>query len=414
MLSERPRRRGSYAILWASSMMSIMGFGALAVDLTLVEFARGQTQDIADAAAQAAAITLRETADAGDAADVAARLVANNDVVGSTPAIDAVTVGLWDGTDFAADNDSPNAVEVTLAQTEPLLLAPLFGFTEFHISAGAVAAWQEVHAILVVDGTLSWSNSDFEGAKNACVAFYDMFVAAAQPDDRLGLTYFNGPMGFEYTPLQRVEDAEAGTVRADWTALKRASTGRRYHDGTGTYGNHFHDPDGGTNPAMPRSYRDELSTNHHVGVAMAYQMFDEAPDAPNLYQAIVINTDGYPNSSSDGDDRHDDEEEFAEGYRSNWRYYQSGVGIVDAPAGEDPVHGDSIGRDTVISRTEDIVDDMFVDDDIHTWIVSFVADDPWMEDIPRGNGYYQRVNDSDDMVPIYEDIARSFPMVLVR
>ena len=63
MPSRLHARRGSYAILVALLLIVLLGFAALAIDLSYLRLARMQAQNAADAGAHAALMELRKTRD---------------------------------------------------------------------------------------------------------------------------------------------------------------------------------------------------------------------------------------------------------------------------------------------------------------------------------------------------------------
>ena len=63
VLSTRHHRRGSYAIMVALLMIVLLGFAALAIDLSYLRLARLQAQNAADAGAHAALTEFRVTRD---------------------------------------------------------------------------------------------------------------------------------------------------------------------------------------------------------------------------------------------------------------------------------------------------------------------------------------------------------------
>ena len=114
-------RRGNYTMLLAVALLVVLGFGALALDVSYMLMARGQAQDVADAASQAAIVVLRQTGDRDAALDAAERIVSWNQVAGRPPDLLDVDFGTWDDNaevpSFASGALRPNAVRVTVWET---------------------------------------------------------------------------------------------------------------------------------------------------------------------------------------------------------------------------------------------------------------------------------------------------------
>ena len=135
VLNTRHHRRGSYAIMVALLMIVLLGFAALAIDLSYLRLARLQAQNAADAGAHAALTEFRVTRDEDAARARAVQIVNLNRVAGDPAVIDPdadVTFGGWDfpSHSFNADAEFVNAVEVTVRReadspggSVPLMLA---------------------------------------------------------------------------------------------------------------------------------------------------------------------------------------------------------------------------------------------------------------------------------------------------
>jgi Flp pilus assembly protein TadG len=417
MAHVRRRQQGSYAILMAFVLIVVLGFGALAVDMAYIRLAQQQTQDIADAASQAAIFRLRRSGDLDDARNAAALIAANNKVAGYSPVVSDVTFGQWDHRavprTFTTTNDSPNAVRVQVERTGDnhvgLFLARLFGWDSVDVVKSATSATEALHVILVMDITGSWSQTNFRNARDAALAFLDVLESGYGDYDMFGMTIFSGRYAWEYTPMTYIADEVAsGAVRAEWMKLNVASkggTGQTWPaecvlkpnspSGQGSARNVFTSPDGGCYPDMPREYTDEPGTDHTVGLLQAEQMFDEQVD-PTAFRALVMLTDGIPNglAASHGT------------YRNNLGYTESRwreeLGVVPHTTAQ------------VKAEANTLTQSMYTDSAVNTYVVSFVKDDPFMWTMPKGIGYYANTSDSAALVPIFEDIANSLPMAIVQ
>lgn len=392
------RRRGSYSILFGVMIVTILGFGALAVDVSWVRLAQSQAQDVADAASQAALIQLKRTGSAEAALHAAEQVVARNTVAGHPPALLEFDVGTWDDGDFTVSTTNRNAVRVEVGRTMDMLLAPLFGWFQSDVRAEAISANRTLHVVLAVDITNSWTQSDFAGAREAAVRFFDVIAGAHGPNDMIGMVVFTGRYGVAHTPLMLVNDAVDGGVRDVWNQLRTASKpgkpNTKHPNGCDVYTtNNFTSPKDGCFPNMWREYLDESGTDHAVGLEMAKKMFEDNPD-PAAYRALIVLTDGNPNGVG------------AHQQRNSAGYVETRWDWVWA----------NIGRNTNQVKTDSVAlaAELHDDHEIDIWAVSFVADAWWMQDVAQGAGYYVRTTDPDALVPIFEDIAESLPLAIVR
>ncbi|MFT5582870.1 MAG: Flp pilus assembly protein TadG [Cognaticolwellia sp.] len=412
MGTQRTRRRGgNYAILLAFAIVVVLGFGAIAVDTSYMRLAKSQAQDVADAASQAALIVLRRTGSTVEAENAAREVLAQNVVVGSPPALEDITFGTWDPdtSTLTADEVRPNAVQVTVARTGDdspgLFMAPVFGYPSFNVRGQAVSAARSLHVVVVMDITNSWNPNNFNYAREAAVALYDTLSSTYDDTDMIGMTVFTGRYAWEFTPMTYMADAELGTVRSDWENM---NTGSKAGDSdaypwpakcnpykSGPLKNNFDDTDGGCYSQMPREYLDEPGTDHTAGLAQAAEMFSEQLDTA-AFRAMIVITDGYPSGTKSG---HGDTRDDAGYVEDRWREYQAVV-----PHSTSQIESESV----------DLTAEMWEDQRVHTWVVSFVNDSAFMELMPRGQGYYTVTDDPQVLVPILEDIANSLPLAIVE
>lgn len=405
------RRRGAHAVIGAMMITTILGFGALAIDVTWMRLTQAQAQGVADAAAQAALLELRRTGSIADARRAAAAVATLNRIGHEEAEIASLEFGTWEIDETGAGtliptNDSPNAVRAEVTpideRTMPYYLAPILGFDRFSVRARATAAGRRLTLVVVQDSTHSWSQEDYGNSRGALLDLLDTLENSHGNEDRVGLVTFNWRYAYEYTPLTKVTDIAGDSsrrVRRAWGDLNvfseagvRSASGCREH--TGRRKNDFNAPRNGCFPANPRAYYDEWGTDHTTGLSMAKQMFAENDD-PMSYNALLVLTDGKPNYllAGDGDRQR-------AGYtETRWREY----------AGPVPRTGDEI-RFGSIALTEE----MWEEQQVHTWVVSFTASDWAMEAMPRGQGYYTLTQDSRALSPIVQAIADAIPLTLVE
>lgn len=411
MAAAKNSRRGNYVVLTALSIMTFVGFGALAVDVSWIRLAQRQSQDVADAAAQSALLVLRRTGDQAAARVAAEEVVALNTVGAGHATLASLEFGVWDedAATFTVDPTSPNAVRARVERTGGnqlgLVLAPAVGWAEVPVVAQSTAAARRLEAVLVMDITNSWDHyPNFHNARDAAVSFLDTVYTTASPDDLVGMVVFSGRYAWEYTPFTPIVDTmAAGGVRSVWSTLETAAKAGHRNNGHNKHCNVFGDNGyhlGWRNrfdlsPCFtdtPREYADEYGTDHTTGLTMAGTMFSELPDIGS-YRAMIVLTDGYPNGTGPGNQR------TTAGYtETRWREYRGPT------------------RTVADIKTESVAmtADLYNDEEVNTWVVSFVAHDVFMEDMVQGDGAYYNVNTSAALIPIFEDIAESLPVVTVE
>lgn len=168
-----PYRRAAVLVWTACSLTTLVGFTALAVDMGYTYAVRGELQRTADAAAMAAASGLgSDTEDMHQAAyDLANEYAGKNSAAGTHIQLSSRDVELGravpnDGGmyDFEADDESVNAVRVTVRMTAgspngtvPLFFGRVFGLSQVEMSASAVAMLVPRDIAVVIDLSNSMS-----------------------------------------------------------------------------------------------------------------------------------------------------------------------------------------------------------------------------------------------------------------
>jgi hypothetical protein len=145
---------------------------------------------------------------------------------------------------------------------------------------------------------------------------------------------------------------------------------------------------------MPRYYSDEGGTDHTTGMEMARTMFNENLD-PLAYKAMIVLTDGQPNgyTSSSG-------KRTAAGYNeTRFRQYK---------------RSGSHSTSQIETDTPILAENMYRQLDVNIWFISFVESRPFMANSAKGDGWYTNTNDSSQIIPIFEKIARSLPVSIVE
>lgn len=407
-------RRGNYAVMFGLAMTVMLGFGAFAIDLSYLRLAQDQVQDVADAASQAAMITLKRGGSTASATASANLMLAQNVVGGRHPRLVSITYGVWDETQgsFAATNVAPNAVQVRVSRDGtnaiPMFLSKMWGQTSIAVTGNSTSAARKLHTILNMDITGSWSQTNFANARAASQAFMDVLTTAYGDEDLIGMVIFTGRYAWEYSPFRLVKtEAVDHAYRTSWGLLNVASksgSGRTYpSECSVNTTNNFSTPvntatdKGGCYPKMPREYTDEPGTDHTTGMTMARTMFNERT-AATVYNAMVTLTDGIPNgiAATHGTIRLTPATAYTE---TRWRQY----------TGPRPHTTANIQNDANTLATA-----MWNEARVNQWVISFVQDGAFMHTMPKGNGTFTLVTSSSQLIPVFQQIARSLPIVIVR
>lgn len=352
-------------------VLSIFGFGALAVDLSYIAVTNAQAQAVADAASHAALIAVRHSdapSPAGRRADgeaAAARIVELNAVgAGGRGTLEQLAFGVYDVDDGSFDEGAwpPNAVHAEVARAGSnaldLLLAPLLGHAEADVREEGITAANPREIVVVVDRSCSMAEprgyQGWEGVRDALAVFADYMVETQIPDDRLGATHFNSSGGVwqELTPLQ----GNGTAVLARWGNWGFCRTNRGWAaPGTPR----------GTGPGEDR-FACSGATDQRDGVEPAHDMLVDSGN-PMAFKAMIIVSDGNPNPASLASD-------FLAATEAAW------------------------------------------DDDIHVWTVGFgnAIDRELMTEAAKGIGTYHHAPGPEGLQDVMLEIARSIPVAVVQ
>jgi Flp pilus assembly protein TadG len=225
--ARRDPEHGAIAILMALCLTFLLGFAAMGFDLAYVREARQELRNSIDAAAHAAANTLRITDSTGSAVTAGRLIAGQNTILGKplTLADSDFTFGGWNffTNTFSSGGSPPNAVQVNaLSLTADtaggyinLTFGRGLGFTESDITSAARTAFRRRNIMLEMDVTGSFaliSNSvnstNIDNAVQADLAFLDTLDGFHFATDSLGMDTFTGnaaasPSGLvNWTPLQ--------------------------------------------------------------------------------------------------------------------------------------------------------------------------------------------------------------------
>jgi hypothetical protein len=193
-LQARHPERGATLVIVAFSMVALLGFTALAVDLAYLYVAKNELQNVADAAALAATRTLGHIYQGIPSedqptyeclpGDQAVIRQAAYDVAGQNHAAGVeivlrevdVSIGQWDGNSFSATYDQPDAVEV-IARRDENENNPVTTFFARVLGIDEVPLWAIATAAMTGQGTtqegellfpVTLSEYFFEGDASRC------------------------------------------------------------------------------------------------------------------------------------------------------------------------------------------------------------------------------------------------------
>lgn len=252
LLPSSRRRRGNYSMMMAFAILPMLGFGALAMDISYVRLAQSEAQDVADAASNAALIALKTSGDnstalatATQAADLA---IGMNTVVGGRAVRSNILFGIFDETatpqftTVTNASDRPNAVRVTVARdtahNNPVgaIFGPIFGRSTYNIVGAATSATRDLDIVLIIDITASFTPANFNNVRLASVSFLDIIGQSFGEHDQVGMVLFSGAFGTRYTEMSNIGDevlSSGRPIRAAWDKLKTASRPGEYRPHNG-------------------------------------------------------------------------------------------------------------------------------------------------------------------------------------
>jgi len=140
----RRRESGQTLVLISLSLLVLIGFGALAVDVGLLYFTKQRVQTAADAAAVAAAQSLNDGGSYSTATQ-AAKDIAKLDGFDTTAGT-GVTVTAAEPT--TSPYNSTSYVQVTVAQPQPTYFLSALGFNSMNVSAQAIGGIENANGCI--------------------------------------------------------------------------------------------------------------------------------------------------------------------------------------------------------------------------------------------------------------------------
>ncbi|MCB9758332.1 MAG: hypothetical protein H6739_00690 [Alphaproteobacteria bacterium] len=383
-------------MLFGVSMVGILGFAALAVDVSYLRLSALQAQNAADAGAHAAMVAYRSTLDESQSTTVAEAVVGMNMIAGNQVTLDTtndIEFGGWDYDDPSPTFDPTlpfvNAAQVTVRRTNAstdgpvnLLLAPIFGHDTGNVVADAVGALRFREVVLAFDITPSMKD-DFAEAQQAALNFLDQMYrgGAAWPGDQIGMVAYVGE-AVVYTPLDYVDTAY-GTISTDWlTNLNWCN--QDYPPWPAAAGGAYYNvapamPDC-THPDDPGMYPNPSGTNPGDAIALATSELIGLGTSSSL-KNIVLLTDDFVECPADT------------------RPCTEGNLTLNAWLQANTASNNNISIHTV-----------FLDNGSS----ASAAAEIWVASLARGYGTVNSTADSTDLTDILDDIVSMIPVALVN
>ena len=391
MTLNRQHRRGSYAIMVALLLIVLLGFAALAIDLSYIRLARLQAQNAADAGAHAALTEFRMTRSEDAARSRAVQIVNLNRIAGDLAVLEPETDVIFGGWDFPSHTFNPsadfvNAVEVTVRREAdspggsiPLMLARIFGATEADArsNGSSVGALRSREIFIVQDVTGSFRD-EIDEAKVADLTLLDFIQENGFPGDQIGMVTFVGAAEV-WTDLQRVE-SNYTTIRSQWETLDWCN--RNYWPfTTPRWAQDFHDAPQmiSCNEGTLGSWFSDSGTSQGSGLEAAIdQLTDEEVTETSSLKTIVLISDGKPQCVPEGTSCDSD---------------VAALGIAQADrAAEQSISIFSVSFNETYNEEQSI----------------------YLDSLTRGYGTFYETPDASELPTILAEIAASIPISIVQ
>jgi Flp pilus assembly protein TadG len=265
--SGRENERGAIAVFMMLILTVVMGFAAMAFDLSYVRLARFEMKNATDAASHAAMHVLYSTKSVDQAQTAAEAVASQNTVLGYSVTLSDsdVTFGTWDynSNTFAPSATVANAVQVNGHSAEPTApdgtvlttFGRAIGFGSANIAQTSYGAYRTRATMFEQDitGSFLQVSCAIDQAIAADLAFLDDMYNAGIYDDRLGLDVFTG-QAQNFTPLQKL-GANYLTMKSLWLGDGLPSKTSAHTSGLGVCtkpteptGNYSPCPGGPSNP----------------------------------------------------------------------------------------------------------------------------------------------------------------------
>jgi hypothetical protein len=336
-----PNRRGAAFVLIVVLIVVIIGMVAFATEVGRMFLLRGEVQNAVDAGAIAAALQLREGANATAQAAAIAKDFVQRNRAGSSVTIPEdmieVEVGRWDGKTkvFTPTIESPSAVRVFARQREPFFFAKIFGHTWFAAPAAAIATGGggALDIIMVLD--LSGSMSDegrIEALQNAAPSFVEI-IENFGADDQIGVMGYGVIWNKFSYPKHGYGTPDKGVVTktGEWVGVLEAELG---DDFAGLRTNIL-----STSNLLADKYGGGTPTGASIRDG-AHYVVNAPTSRDEVEKVMVLMSDGHANKSPVG--------VSADQYARNMAVYAAGLGVK--------VYTISLGSEADVALMQSIAD----------------------------------------------------------
>jgi len=359
-----------------------MGFCALSVDLSYMQFTKMQLQHVADAASHAALVRYRQTQRRGKANRAARDIVKVNFVGDGHARLDKVEYGRFERGRFRKDNRVINSARAFVSRKKrnsiKLFFAPFLNlfahrrikaFEIFEPSATAITSGNTREICIAQDITGSFRD-DIGFAREADLAFLDYLKKQPFPGDKIAMSTFVG--GVEpriWTPLSDIKK-KYRQVSRQWSKLDSCNCAM-WHWWYGPnwcvayYGNY------NGQPWMQDCFTYGAQTAQGPGIDQCVAELRKRGN-PTSFQAVIVVSDGLPCCGHLTSGRKRDAHRAAD---NAWRQ------------------------------------------GVHVWSVAYMnggGDFRFLQSLVRGYGTAYETPDPSELEGIMVDIAQSIPIVLVE
>jgi len=237
MAERKTNRRGNYTMLTGFSIVGILGFGALGIDISYISMANTQAAAVSDAASHAALLTFRqapgdESARQAQGVNAANWVVDNNNVGFDGPGtLESIEFGIFNSNtgSFNSGSTPANAARAQVTRTGgngiELMLAPIIGINTADIDQAGVTVANPREIVVVLDRSCSMGyggNAGMLGADAAMEAFSQYMVDHQVPLDRIGATWFSEGGGW-FDNLRYIDGNES-SILTQWAQYGSWST----------------------------------------------------------------------------------------------------------------------------------------------------------------------------------------------
>jgi len=395
----RNSRRGNYMMAMGVFLPVMVGFAALSVDISYINMARTQTQNVADAASHAAFVAYRATGNQATGTTAAENVIGWNNIGNSTGELEGVDFGEWDFDNliFSSGGNYINSARARVGRKNmygnqlDLFFAPILGMNEIDVGAKGVAAGRTRQIMLITDVSCSFAD-DIGSARDANIAFLDYMNSNPFPGDQLGQSIFAGMKNFPLLHELASPVIDYGSLNTQFAKLEVCSNLEPSLQGSPTW-------------------EGDCYTSQARGLHYAMREFITNGD-PREFQANILITDGKANTSlqsnSDGNSTSAAEDDAEMLVKMMWDGGDYSYQVWECPL---------LQQTSAVGCSINTYSGTF-GGGVHLWTVYFGSNDSnvdWLQSLTAFDGNRGESKDTDDPSKLDEimlEIAASIPVVL--